>query len=333
MTSPYKIIVFTEQFKNGDPLFEPLKNAGYSVEVNETFRLPNEDELIAKLADNVVATIAGGEPYTARVFENARTLRIVARWGVGYDKVDVSAATRANIPVAMAFGANHESVAEYAHAMALALACRIGPRNAMVRSGKWFFDGFHPGLWGRIAGIVGLGRIGGVMARRCNGGGMDVLVFDPYATNKQIEALGARRVEFTELLQTSDLISIHAPSTPATRHMFNADTLALVKPTAILVNTSRGPLIDEAALVEALQQNRIGGVGLDVYEVEPLPADSPLRSLDNVLLSPHVSGMDKMAERKVTERCVSNILNFLGGQKVAIRPYVVNPETLMENSK
>jgi D-3-phosphoglycerate dehydrogenase / 2-oxoglutarate reductase len=333
MTSPYKIIVFTEQFKNGDPLFEPLKDAGYSVEVNETFRLPNENELIAKLADNVVATIAGGEPYTARVFESAQTLRIVARWGVGYDKVDISAATRANIPVAMAFGANHESVAEYAHAMALALACRIGPRNAMVRSGKWFFDGFHPGLWGRTAGIVGLGRIGGAMARRCKGGGMDVLVFDPYATHEQIEALGARRVEFTELLQKSDLVSIHAPSTPATRHIFNADTLALLKPTAILINTSRGPLIDEAALVQALQHNRIGGAGLDVYEVEPLPADSQLRSLDNVLLSPHVSGMDKMAKRKVTERCVSNILNFLSGQKDAIRPYTVNPETLMENSK
>ena len=329
MISPQKIIVLTEQFKNGDPLFNPLRNAGYSVEVNETFRLPTEDELVAKLADNVIATIAGGEPYTARVFENARTLRIVARWGVGYDKVDLSAATRANIPVAMAFGANHESVAEYAHAMALALACRVGPRNTMVRSGKWFFDGFHPGLWGRTAGIVGLGRIGAAMARRCIGGGMDVVVYDPYATNEQIEALGAQRVEFAELLQRSDLISIHAPSTPATRHMFNADTLALVKPTAILVNTSRGPLIDEAALVEALQEDRIAGAGLDVYEVEPLPADSPLRSFDNVLLSPHVSGMDKMAERRVTERCVSNILNFLGGQKDAIRPYVVNPETLV----
>jgi D-3-phosphoglycerate dehydrogenase len=162
---------------------------------------------------------------------------------------------------------------------------------------------------------------------------MDVLVFDPYAINEQIEALGAGRVEFTELLQKSDLVSIHAPSTPATRHIFNADTLALLKPTAILINTSRGPLIEEAALVEALQHNRIGGAGLDVYEVEPLPADSPLRSLDNVLLSPHVSGMDKMAKRKVTERCVSNILNFLSGQRDAICPYTVNPETLMENSK
>jgi hypothetical protein len=122
------------------------------------------------------------------------------------------------------------------------------------------------------------------------------------------------------------------PMLPGSR-IFNADTLALVKPTAIIINTSRGPLIDEAALVEALQHNRIGGAGLDVYEAEPLPADSPLRSLDNVLLSPHVSGMDKMAKRKVTERCVSNILKFLSGQKDAIRAYTVNPETLMENSK
>lgn len=328
MTKARKILVNTEQFKNGDGLFEPLIAAGYSVEVNETFRLPSEAELIEKLKDGVVATIAGGEPYTARVLETAPDLKIVARWGVGYDKVDVTAATKAGIPVAMAFGANHESVAEYAHAMALALACRIGPRDAMVKSGKWFFDGFHPGLWGRTAGVVGLGRIGGAMARRCVAGGMTVLVYDPFASDEQLAALGAQRAELNELFSKADLISIHAPSTPETRHLVNAERLALVKPTAILVNTSRGPLIDETALVAALDAGRIGGVGLDVFEVEPLPEASRLRSFDNVLLSPHVSGMDRMAERLVTERCVSNILEFLGGRPQAIVPYVVNPQVL-----
>jgi len=328
MTKARKIIVNTEQFKNGDALFEPLLAAGYDVEVNETFRLPTEAELIEKLKEGVVATIAGGEPYTARVLETAPDLKIVARWGVGYDKVDVAAATRAGIPVAMAFGANHESVAEYAHAMALALACRIGPRDAMVKSGKWFFDGFHPGLWGRTAGIVGLGRIGGAMARRCVGGGMNVVVYDPFASDEQLSALGAARIELNALFSVADLISIHAPSTPETRHLVNAERLALIKSTAILVNTSRGPLIDETALVASLQEGRIGGVGLDVFEVEPLPETSRLREFDNVLLSPHVSGMDRMAERLVTERCVSNILEFLGGRAQSIAPYVVNPQVL-----
>lgn len=167
MTEPRKILVNTEQFKNGDALFAPLVEAGYTVEVNETFRLPSEEELIEKLKDGVVATIAGGEPYTARVLETAPHLKIVARWGVGYDKVDVKAPTKADIPVAMA----------------LTLACRIGQRDAMVKSGKWFFDGFHQGLWGRTAGIIGLGRIGGAMARRCVASAMDVLVFDHFATD------------------------------------------------------------------------------------------------------------------------------------------------------
>jgi len=332
MPQPPKILVNTEQFKNGDPLFDPLLRAGYVVEVNESFRLPTEEQLIDKLRNNVVATIAGGEPYTARVLDRAPHLRIIARWGVGYDKVDVAAASRAGIPVAMAFGANHESVAEYAHAMALALACRIGPRDAMVKKGAWFFDGFHPGLWGRTAGIVGLGRIGGAMARRCRGGAMEVLVHDPFASDAQLESLGASRASLEDLLRRSDLVSIHAPSTPETRHMMNAERLALMKPTAILVNTSRGPLIDEAALVAALEAGRIGGVGLDVFETEPLPEASKLRRYENVLLSPHVSGMDRQAEKLVTERCVANILDFLGDRGASLLPYVVNPDVLTRQS-
>lgn len=327
-TNPDKILVLTEQFKNSDGIFEPLRKAGYQVEVNETFRLPNEAELIEKLRDNVVATIAGGEPYTQQVFEAAKALRIVARWGVGYDKVDVAAATRAKVPVAMAFGANHESVAEYAYAMALSLACRLEKRNAMVHAGQWSFDGFHPGLWGRTAGIIGLGRIGYAMARRCHAGNMRILVCDPWAKEDLLAELHAEQVDLATLLGNADLVSVHAPSTPESRHTLNAGTLSLMKPGAILINTSRGPLIDEAALTDALRAGRLGGVGLDVFETEPLPAQSPLRQFDNVLLSPHVSGMDRMAERRVTERCIENILNYLQGDKDALKPYVVNPVTL-----
>lgn len=325
---PNKILVLTEQFKNSDAIFDPLRQAGYLVEVNETFRLPNEEQLIEKLQDNVVATIAGGEPYTQKVFESAQTLKIVARWGVGYDKVNVAAATQAGIPVAMAFGANHESVAEYAYAMALSLACRLEKRNAMVHDRKWFFDGFHPGLWGRTAGIIGLGRIGYAMARRCHAGNMRILVCDPWAKEELLNELNAERVDLSTLLQQSDLVSVHAPSTPESRHTINAQTLGQIKRGAILINTARGPLIDEAALVKALEAEHLGGVGLDVFETEPLPVDSALRNFDNVLLSPHVSGMDYMAERLVTERCINNILNYLNGNTAALKPYVINPETL-----
>ena len=323
-----KILVLTEQFTNECPLFEPLRAAGYEVEVNETGRLPDETKLKELLAEGVVATIAGGEPYTADVIASAKDLKIIARWGVGYDRVDVAAATAHGIPLAMAFGQNHESVAEYAHAMALSIACGIGRRDAMVHQGKWTFDGFHPGLWGRTAGLIGLGRIGGAMARRLLGQGMQVLVFDPYVTKEQAKAAGVQQCSMEQLLAQSDLISVHAPSTPETRHTLNDAAFDKMKEGVILINTSRGPLIDEAALVRALKSGRLYGAGLDVFETEPLPADSPLRDCPNVLLSPHVSGMDKMAEQRVTTRCVDSILAWLTGDAQGLHPYVVNPETL-----
>ncbi|PYE84905.1 phosphoglycerate dehydrogenase [Pseudoroseicyclus aestuarii] len=323
-----KVLVLTEQFTNEDTLFDPLREAGYTVEVNETGRLPDEAKLREMLAQDVVATIAGGEPYTPAVIEAAADLSIIARWGVGYDKVDVPAATAAGIPVAMAFGENHESVAEYAHAMALSLACGLGRRDAMVKSGSWSFDGFHPGLWGRTAGLIGLGRIGGAMARRLKGQGMEVLVADPALDAATAKAAGVEAVDLGTLLTRADLISVHAPSTPQTRHMLNDDTFAKMKPGAIVVNTSRGPLIDEAALLRALESGHLGGAGLDVFEVEPLPGASRLREMPNVILSPHVSGMDRMAEARVTGRCVSNILTWLHGDPAELQPYVVNPQTL-----
>lgn len=323
-----KILVLTEQFTNECPLFDPLRDAGYEVVVNETGRLPDEPTLKEMLSSGVVATIAGGEPYTPDVIASAKDLKMIARWGVGYDKVNVPAATEHGIPLAMAFGQNHESVAEYAHAMALSLACGIVRRDAMVHGGTWMFDGFHPGLWERTAGLIGLGRIGGAMARRLKGQSMRVLVFDPYVTEEQAEAAGVEKCDLDTLLAESDLISVHAPSTPETRHTLNAETFAKMKDGVIVINTSRGPLIDEAALADALKSGKVYGAGLDVFETEPLQADSPLRSCDNVILSPHVSGMDKMAEKRVTLRCVYNILAWLNGNPEELLPYVVNPETL-----
>ncbi len=328
MTEPKKILVLTEQFTNSSPWFDHLRDAGYDVWVNETNRLPNEKELIDMLQEGVVATIAGGEPYTKSVFQSAPYLRIVARWGVGYDKVDILAATEAGIPIAMAFGQNHKSVAEFAHSMALALACRLIPRDKQVRNREWFFDGFHPGLHGRVAGLVGIGRIGAAFAKRLIGCDMRVLAFDPNVNKETALELGVELVEFDELLANSDLISLHTPSTPETRHLINAETLTAMKPGTILINTARGPLIDEKALVNALKNGHLGGAGLDVFESEPLPEDSLLRSFSNVILSPHVSGMDASAEKHVTLRCVKNILAYMNGDITDLESYVINPETL-----
>ncbi|CCO50204.1 Major facilitator family transporter (fragment) [Vibrio nigripulchritudo SOn1] len=326
-----KILVNTEQFTQGDPIFNPLVERGYEVIVNETHRLPTEEQLIVMVSDeNVVATIAGGEPYTEKVFNHSKGLKIVARWGVGYDKVDITAAAKHGIPVAMAFGCNHESVAEFAFSMATSLACNLINYNQLVKNKVWTFEDFHHGLWNHTAGVIGFGRIGRAMAERCLGAKMQVLVCDPLADKAQVEELGAKLVSFEELLEKSDLVSVHAPNTPETKHMISTRQFELMKSSAILINTSRGPLIDEEALYNALVDKQIFAAGLDVFEVEPLPLHSKLRELNNVILTPHVSGMDKNARKLVTKRCIDNILSYLDGDMSSIQPYVVNSQLLEE---
>jgi D-3-phosphoglycerate dehydrogenase / 2-oxoglutarate reductase len=302
----------------------PLREAGFEVVMNDKDRLLTEDEVIARLP-GVVATIAGGELYTERVFASAPELRIVARFGVGYDRVDVEAATRHRVAVAMAFGTNHESVADYAFALTIGLAVEIVSHHERVARGGWGC-GFHPGLWGRCMGIVGLGRIGKAMARRCRAFEMQLLAADPVADQTYAAANGIELVPLDDLLRRADFVSLHTPLAPATRNLIGRRELALMKPTAFLINTARGGLIDEAALHEALTTGKLAGAGLDVFEAEP-PEGSPLLDLDNVLFAPHAAGMDDAAERLMGERCVANILAILRRQDPGAG-YVLNPEVL-----
>jgi D-3-phosphoglycerate dehydrogenase len=303
----------------------PLRAAGFEIVINDKERLLSEAELIERLP-GAVATIAGGEPYTERVFAAAPELRVVARFGVGYDRVDVDAATRHGVAVAMAFGTNHESVADYAFALAICLAVDLLPHHARVAGRGWGCS-FHPGLWGRCMGIVGLGRIGKAMARRCRAFDMDLLATDPVADRAFAAANGIELVALDELLRRADFVSLHTPLAPETRHLIGRRELALMKRSAFLINTARGGLIDEAALYEALTSGRLGGAGLDVFEAEP-PAGSPLLDLPNVVLAPHAAGMDEAAERLMGERCVANILAIHRGQDPG-PGYVLNPEVLM----
>ena len=302
----------------------PLRAAGFEIVMNDRDRLLSEAELIERLP-GAVATIAGGEFYTERVFAAAPELRVVARYGVGYDRVDVAAATRHNVAVAMAFGTNHESVADYAFALAIGLALDLLPHHARVAGGGWGCS-FHPGLWGRSMGIVGLGRIGQAMARRCRAFDMRLLATDPLADQAFATAHSIELVALDELLREADFVSLHTPLAPETRHLIGRRELALMKPSAFLINTARGGLIDEAALYEALTSGRLAGAGLDVFEAEP-PEGSPLLGLDNVLLAPHAAGMDEAAEHLMGERCVANILAIVRGKGPGAG-YVLNPEVL-----
>ena len=301
-----------------------LSEAGYEIRWNELGRGLTEGELIERL-DGVVATIAGLEPYNERVFAAAPDLKVVARLGVGYEHVDVAAATRHGVAVAMAFGTNHDAVADHALALMAAAAHRIAEYDRRMRGGSW-----GPLLHGRLhettVGVVGFGRIGRAVAKRCLGFNMEVLVADPVAEADTVARLGYRLVDLDELLRQSDFVSLHAPLTPETRHLMDTRRLGLMKPGAILVNTSRGGLVDEAALVAAIEAGRLGGAGLDVFEVEPLP-DGPLRRLEQVVMTPHVAGISAASLQAMAARASENIVAVLRGRDPGAG-LVLNPEVL-----
>ena len=283
-----------------------------------------EDELRDALP-GVFATLASSEPYSERVFRAAPDLRVVARWGVGFDAIDVDAATRHGVVVCTSVGANHEAVADYAVSLMCALQRGLVRNHRLITGGQWKTE-FRPGLWRSTVGVVGLGRIGQAVVRRCRGFSMTILAYEPYPDRDFVREHGVELVSLEELLRRADLVTLHCPATPENRHLINRERLALMKPTAHLVNTARGPLIDETALHEALVTGRIAGAGLDVFEKEPL-FDSALFGLDNVVLSPHVAGIDETSEVAMANRAIDAILAVWRGEAPP-KECVVNPEAI-----
>ncbi len=294
-------------------LLRPLAEAGLTPVFNETGRFYDEEALIRALP-GAVATVAGIEPYTERVLRAAPELRVIARFGVGYDTVDLDAARRHGVAVAMTFGANHEAVADHAMALITALLQGLLAYDRRVRTGGWGTL-FHPGVHGRILGIVGFGRIGRATARRALAFGMRVLAADPAVPAAEMRRAGVEPVDLETLFAEAEVVSLHAPLTPETRHLVNAARLSRMRPGAYLVNTARGGLVDERALAAALREGRLAGAALDVFEEEPLAADSPLRSLEGVILTPHVAGLSEDAIARMTEVCIDNILRILRGEE------------------
>lgn len=310
------------------PYVRQLQEKGFEVICNPHNRFYTEEELCAAVR-GVFGTIAAAEPYTERVFEEAKDLRIVARWGVGYDRIDLDAATRHGVLIAMAFGANHEAVADLTLALMGALGENVVRHHLRVKRGGWGFES-HPGLWRSTVGIIGLGRIGKAVARRCRGFEIRLLAYDTvpdvaFAREHQISLVPLER-----LLREADYVTLHAPHTPETEDLINRERLALMKPTAFLINTARGGLVDEEALYEALASGKIAGAGLDTFKREP-PIDSPLLSLDNVIATPHSGGNNLSAEALVAERCISAVAGLTEGTGPE-RQYLLNPEVLQSRS-
>ena len=282
----------------------------------------SEDELIAALAD-IEASVAGSEPYTSRVLAAHPQLRVIARVGVGYDAVDVAAATARGIPVTIAPGTNHGSVAEHTFALMLGWTRHIPARHVEMAAGGWPRVMSQP-LRGRTLGLAGLGRIGKAVATRATAFEMRVLAYDPFPDRAFCAANGVTLVSFEQLLAEADFLSLHLPSTPQTKHLINRDTLAKMKRTAVLVNTSRGGLVCEADLVPALRERKLAGAALDVFEQEPLAADHPLRALPNVVLTPHAAGLDVLSLGDMARSAVEAVAALRRGEWPAEK--VVNPE-------
>jgi len=258
-----KILVTVQQLADREASeLRPLEEAGFEILLNRRGRPLTEQELIESLS-GVFGTVAGGEPYTARVFEHATDLRVVARFGVGYDQIDVPAATRHGVAVAMAFGTNHESVADYTLALMLALAVDLLAHHEQVKGGRWITD-FHRGFWRATVGIVGLGRIGKAVARRCQGFETRTLAYDPVPDTIFARDHGVHLVPLDTLLREADIVTLHLPLTAETVRFINRDRLALMRPTAFLINTARGAIVDEEALAEALTAGRLAGAGRGV---------------------------------------------------------------------
>jgi len=295
----------------GTPALERLRRAG-------EVRLYDSDAtdpqvLLSRLRDAEVAVnVRGRTQFTAEVLAGCPKLRLIAIWGTGTDNVDVKAAAARGITVTNTPGANAIAVAEHTLALMLALVKQLAPADQGVRQGGWPRN-LVPQLRGKRLGIIGTGLIGREVAALGKGLGLEVVAWTFHPDPKLAAMLRLRYIDLPELLRTADIVSLHLRATPDTRHFLNAERLACMKSEAFLVNTARGSLVDEAALVDLLRTKRLGGAALDVFETEPLPSGHPLTTLPNVLLTPHAAGMTPEVIRTGLTMAVENIENFLRG--------------------
>ncbi|HPC74772.1 MAG: D-glycerate dehydrogenase [Syntrophales bacterium] len=292
---------------------------------------PPRGELLEKVRGVAGVLSLMMDPMDAELMEAAGPqLKIISNYAVGYDNIDVFEATRRGILVGNTPGVLTETTADLAFALIMATARRIGEGYDFVRAGKW--DTFKPmellgmDVHGATLGIIGMGRIGTAVARRGKGFDMKVLYYDHRSRTELGAAIGARLcATLDELLAESDFVSLHTPLTPQTRHLINAEAFKKMKKTAILVNTTRGPVVDSDALYDALKNGRIAYAGLDVTDPEPLPRNHPLLTLPNCLVVPHIGSASVATRARMSVMAAENLVAGVTGR---VPPNLVNPEVL-----
>lgn len=308
-----RVLIGSRSFGKSTPLaVEKLVAAGCEVIPNTRGRSYRQEEL-REILPEVDAFITGLDELTAHAIETTTRLRVISKHGVGLDNIDIPAAKAKGIVVTATLNAIHDSVADLTLALLLALARNIVPAHNTMQAGKWEkFIGTE--LRGKSLGIIGLGQIGKQVALRAQAFGMSVCAYDVYQDESFAAAHGIEFVALDELLARADFVSLHAALSFGAGTLFGARELARMKPTAFLLNTARGGLLDEAALVEALRAKTIAGAALDVFAHEPL-TDSALGALDNVILTPHIAGQTREGLARMDDIAAENVLAVLRGEK------------------
>ena len=301
---------------------ELLRDAGCQLIRPPKFGPLTAPELLP-LLPGIDAVLASMDHFNADVLgaPGAASLKLISRWGVGYDAIDVPAATKEGIVIAFTPGLLNDAVADYAMALLFALARRVHEGHLSMREGKWV-SGWGHDIGGKTLGIIGCGRIGQAVAKRANGFNMRLLGADT-RPNDEAARLGVEFVPLDQLLAESDFISLHCALTPETRGLIGEAQLRKMKPSAYIINTARGAVMDEAALLRALKENWIAGAALDAFVVEPLPADHPFRTAPNLLLTPHQASFGFDTGARVSEAATRAIVDLQAGRKPQ---WVVNPE-------
>ncbi|MEQ8819486.1 MAG: phosphoglycerate dehydrogenase [Sumerlaeia bacterium] len=321
----YKVLVSDKLSEDG---LEVFRKAGFQVDHTPTI---TQEEIKASIGEYDAWVVRSRSRATPEILEHAANLKVIGRAGVGIDNVDLHSASKRGIVVMNTPGGNTISTAEHAISMLMACARLIPAADASMKAGKWDKKAFMGSeLNGKTLGIIGLGRIGQEVAKRMVGFGMTILGYDPFVSGERMNQLGVTSASVDEICEKADFITLHSPLTDETRNIINAERLAKMKKGARIVNCARGGLVDEEALAKALTDGPVAGAAFDVFATEPLPVDSPLRSLPNMVLTPHVAASTTEAQEKVAVQVAEQIVDLLQNGKIvnAINAPSIPPEIL-----
>lgn len=321
-----RILLTSKTSSHAPGQLERLRAAGFVLEERyDIVQSASRDDLVTAL-DGAWCVIAGAEVYDRQLFDRVGgVLRAIGRPGTGHDSIDLDAATAAGTVVFSTPGVNRHAVADFAVALMLGVLRRLPELDREVREGRWRAAPPGRDLHGATVGIVGLGDVGGTVARRLSGFDCTLLGCDPFVDEATARELGVRLMPFHELIGEVDVLTLHTGLSPATHHLLGAAELAAMKRGAVVINTSRGPIVDERALCAALEQGHLGGAGLDVFELEPLPRDHALTACDNVLLASHVASTTGRSLDAMVGAVVDGILALADGR---LPRWTLNPTVL-----